>query len=516
MAALGTLASTYEVGKAPVLGSVVRTVGSTGLYSTIASALAAASSGDVVYLQPGTYSENNLSVPSGVDLVGLSPRLCKISVTSGTNPLATFAGSNYVSGIDFYSDSSTRGGIVVSGSGVEIERCQFEGSSDQISISATAAGRVYIHDNVFSDCRYDIMRSNGASTSTLTIDVVRNTVRSSLASDATSGVFFSIYNSGSPRVNLIDNDIRWETTVDAVAYGFFEDANISTGEAAFVTSRGNSFRPKTTTGNCNMFLFTTGGSTFIRHHAIVDSSDDTMLAETISGTVSIVIGNTASSGRDPGQLACRRGVFRYRNYQNVSAANWTDASKTVTLTGAFANYTFNSGDYLQLTAGTGITAATYRVSSKTSNDAIVLTTDINGAGGDIADNSLVGVLTGLWVSLGATTANNTRTSINGTVGTRAVSMDTAYQPNLMSDTLVVASVQVDSGAAGDGKIEAMSDSASTPTTVVATFRVGTALTIIGAPLVFVVRAGHYYKLTGTDTAGTPTQSVVGNVMEITL
>lgn len=101
-----------------------------------------------------------------------------------------------------------------------------------------------------------------------------------------------------------------------------------------------------------------------------------------------------------------------------------------------------------------------------------------------------------------------------TVATRAAAVDTAYQPSTTRDVWVHASVQISSGAAGDGKIEAMTDAANPPTTIVGTFRVGTALTVIGAQLTFLVKAGNYYKLTTTSTGGTPTFTVVGNVYEI--
>ena len=106
--------------------------------------------------------------------------------------------------------------------------------------------------------------------------------------------------------------------------------------------------------------------------------------------------------------------------------------------------------------------------------------------------------------------------VTPTVGTRAAAVDTAYQPSTTLDTLVCASVQISSGAAGDGKIEAMTDANNPPTTVVGTFRVGTALTVIGGQLIFLVKAGHYYKLTTTSMGGAPTFTVVGNVYELAL
>ena len=62
---------------------------------------------------------------------------------------------------------------------------------------------------------------------------------------------------------------------------------------------------------------------------------------------------------------------------------WTEATKTLTKTGAFTSYTFVAGDTIAVTAGTGATAGTYTIASRTSNNAIVLTTSI-GAGADLA------------------------------------------------------------------------------------------------------------------------------------
>lgn len=108
-------------------------------------------------------------------------------------------------------------------------------------------------------------------------------------------------------------------------------------------------------------------------------------------------------------------------------------------------------------------------------------------------------------------------SVFAAVSTRAsAAIGTAYQPSTTRDTLVVASVQIETDVAGDGKLEMLCDSANPPTTVRGTFRIGTALTIIGGQLSVIVPAGHYWKLLSTDNGGTPTYSIVGNVQEISL
>lgn len=66
---------------------------------------------------------------------------------------------------------------------------------------------------------------------------------------------------------------------------------------------------------------------------------------------------------------------------NATDFTWTQSTLTLTKTAAFTNYTFVAGDTIAISAGTGATIGTYTIASRTSNDAIVLTTSI-GAGAD--------------------------------------------------------------------------------------------------------------------------------------
>lgn len=65
----------------------------------------------------------------------------------------------------------------------------------------------------------------------------------------------------------------------------------------------------------------------------------------------------------------------------LTAATWTSATKTLTQTGAFTNYTFYSGDTIELTDGTGLTAGEYQIASRTSANAITLTNDCDATDG---------------------------------------------------------------------------------------------------------------------------------------
>lgn len=70
----------------------------------------------------------------------------------------------------------------------------------------------------------------------------------------------------------------------------------------------------------------------------------------------------------------------------LTGVTYTDASKTLTKTGAFAGYTYAVGDTILVNGGTGVTKGRYRIASKTNDDTIVLHDDI---GASTADVSLV-------------------------------------------------------------------------------------------------------------------------------
>ena len=70
---------------------------------------------------------------------------------------------------------------------------------------------------------------------------------------------------------------------------------------------------------------------------------------------------------------------------NVDGASWTDSSNTVTLAGNFTGYNWNAGDVLIATSGTGtgtIVKTPITITSKTSNDAIVLARDLFSGSGN--------------------------------------------------------------------------------------------------------------------------------------
>lgn len=76
----------------------------------------------------------------------------------------------------------------------------------------------------------------------------------------------------------------------------------------------------------------------------------------------------------------------------ATSATYTDSGTTLAKAGAFADYTFRKGDRVWITAGTGVTAGIYPVTSKTDDDTIVIP-DIGANASDVAftlfDHSLM-------------------------------------------------------------------------------------------------------------------------------
>lgn len=67
----------------------------------------------------------------------------------------------------------------------------------------------------------------------------------------------------------------------------------------------------------------------------------------------------------------------------LTGATWTEATKTLAETGAFASYTFLAGDQLRVTDGTGATTGYARLASRVSDDAITLESSIGPDAADI-------------------------------------------------------------------------------------------------------------------------------------
>lgn len=81
----------------------------------------------------------------------------------------------------------------------------------------------------------------------------------------------------------------------------------------------------------------------------------------------------------------RQARLNIRASITLTGATWTESTKTLTKTGAFTDYSWLEGDEVEITDGTGATPGFYRIKSKTSANAIVLTASIGAAADALTD-----------------------------------------------------------------------------------------------------------------------------------
>lgn len=174
------------------LGPHTLVVGSGGQYSPtfagLQGALSAASSGDTVLITAGTAVpgslDTTLTVPIGVNLIGLGPLTSTIAMPAGTPTVSTVTlrGSNWVEGIGIYSRTSNAGtesGVVFCGNGHTFVNCILDGNQDNIGLGLTGASTdvdKWDGNTVFRDCKitnwnFDCIRSNAAFVTTGSQDI---------------------------------------------------------------------------------------------------------------------------------------------------------------------------------------------------------------------------------------------------------------------------------------------------------------------------------------------------------
>jgi len=83
-------------------------------------------------------------------------------------------------------------------------------------------------------------------------------------------------------------------------------------------------------------------------------------------------------------LIGREAFLDLRGAITLTGASWVSDTKTLTKAGAFADYTFLSGDRIEITSGTGATTGRYTIASRSNDNAIVLSTTFGADATDIA------------------------------------------------------------------------------------------------------------------------------------
>ncbi len=78
-------------------------------------------------------------------------------------------------------------------------------------------------------------------------------------------------------------------------------------------------------------------------------------------------------------LEGRQARLRPRAQIELTGATWTEATKTITLAGAFTDYSLLSADTLEVLSGTGAIAGTYEVLTRPTANTVTLATSISSA-----------------------------------------------------------------------------------------------------------------------------------------
>ena len=121
-AATGSLKVEHRAWQTPFVVDASTTPGARGTFSTIASAIAAASSGQTVFIRAGTYTEN-LTLKAGVNLIAFKGTEQNNSVQISGKMTANFSGTGVIlSNIDF----TNTGDNILLFSGSSITALQFE------------------------------------------------------------------------------------------------------------------------------------------------------------------------------------------------------------------------------------------------------------------------------------------------------------------------------------------------------------------------------------------------------
>jgi hypothetical protein len=115
-------------------------------YTTIAAALAAASSGDVILIYPSTYAESNLTLVNGVNLVGTDPDQCIISVADAANPIINSAVNCAISNLTIWNTNAGAPAIKVTANTLTIRNCNIKGTGAGDAIQMIA-GTLNVYDS---------------------------------------------------------------------------------------------------------------------------------------------------------------------------------------------------------------------------------------------------------------------------------------------------------------------------------------------------------------------------------
>lgn len=242
---------------------IVDATANRGTHTTIAGAIAAASSGETIFIRPGTYTEN-LTLKAGVDLVSFSCEGETPNVTIIGNATFTAAGTVTIAGIRLQTNSASF--LTVSGSAaslVYLDNCMLNCSNNTgISFSSSSSSAQiwvrYCRGNIattgislwsmtsagnlaFSFC--EVMNTGASTTASTnssgTVQITNSNIGVAISSSGTGGLAFtfSLLGSGTNTTAITHNGsgtgICYNCTVSS---GSASTISIGTGATMAVTS----------------------------------------------------------------------------------------------------------------------------------------------------------------------------------------------------------------------------------------------------------------------------------------
>lgn len=252
-------------------------LGQNGTSTTIGAAIASASPGDTIFVLPGNYVENLLSIPAGLNITGFTGDGFTGNVTITGHHTYTADGTLSFDNIQFNSDASNT--FTVSGGNssiIDFNNCEFN-VNNNITAAVLSSGPVSSGYN-FTNCTFNVKSATGrfiavigGGLATFLLCKSNNPILSTTANVCSSGFINAVYSdftqafsfsgsgSGTWEHSLIGNTANNTTCLALTSNSFlsFKWCRFDSGTAVAVTI-GPLSAPEMM--NCNFFGAPAGGN----------------------------------------------------------------------------------------------------------------------------------------------------------------------------------------------------------------------------------------------------------------
>ena len=265
-----------------------------GTHTTIASALTSASSGDTIFIRPGTYTED-LTLKAGVSLTAFDCNSQQRNVIISGNATATFAGTASISGIALQTNSTSI--LSVTGSSATVIRlfnCYLNvATSSQTGIvfsSSSASASIEI-----KNCSFDlnaattkVFAHSSAGSMTIDYSYFSNTISSTTASTCSAGALGLQYDQG-----YFFLAASGTSSVSAMSCLFGSISN--TTQVVVSGTSATVFTNSRLQGGSSAAVTVGSGSNLVLHNCILDSTNTNAVSG--AGTVFVTPISYTSTGQ---------------------------------------------------------------------------------------------------------------------------------------------------------------------------------------------------------------------------